>query len=194
MTHFDYFDAIPRFKYDLICADPPWRFETYSAKGKLKKSAELHYKTWTLDEISALPLADLASLNAALFLWATVPMLQEALAMMSGWGFTYKSNIAWGKYNHATGKVAFGTGYRIRNAHEHLLIGVRGNPKNTASERSLILSRVREHSRKPDEAAELMERWLPGARRIDLFGGRTTRPDWDSFGDQPGIFDSEEAA
>lgn len=192
--HYLNFDDIPRRNYSVICLDPPWKFLTYSEKGKLKKSAERHYKTWTLDEIAALPVADLATDDAALFLWGTAPMLPQALAMMATLGFTYKSNIAWGKYNAATRKIAFGTGYRIRNSHEHLLIGVRGNPKNTRTERSLILSRVREHSRKPDEAALLIERWLPGAARIDLFGGRTTRAGWCSFGNQPGIFDMKEAA
>jgi N6-adenosine-specific RNA methylase IME4 len=191
--HYLNFDDIPRGKYSLIACDPAWRFITYSEKGKLKKSAECHYPTMSLAEIAALPVSHLAAPDAALFLWATAPMLQEALAMMNAWGFVYKSNIAWVKTTKH-GKIAFGTGYRIRNSHEHLLIGVRGNPKNTKSERSAIISRVREHSRKPDEAAVLMERWLPGAARIDLFGGRTTRAEWDSWSDQPGIFDVKEAA
>jgi N6-adenosine-specific RNA methylase IME4 len=192
--HYLNFDDIPRGKYSLIAADPPWKFLTYSEKGKLKKSAERHYRTMTLEAIAALPVGDLAATDAVLFLWGTAPMLLQGLAMMETFGFTYKTNLVWGKLTKH-GKISFGTGYRIRNSHEHLLIGVRGNPKNTKSERSLILSMVREHSRKPDEAAALMERWLPGATRIDLFGGRTTRPGWDSFNnDQVGIFDVKEAA
>jgi N6-adenosine-specific RNA methylase IME4 len=191
--HYLNFDDIPRGVFSIISADPPWRFVTYSAKGKLKKSAELHYPTMTLDDIAALPVAEIAAPDCGLFLWATAPMLQEALAMMNAWGFTYKSHGVWGKLTRH-GKIAFGTGYRLRNSHEIWLVGVRGNPKNTKSERSLILSPVRAHSQKPDEAAELMERWLPDARRIDLFGGRTTRQSWDSYGDQPGIFDQDKVA
>lgn len=190
MTHYTNFDDIPRGAFDLICADCPWKFLTYSPKGKLKKSAELHYRTMDLDQIAELPVAELAAPDCALFLWATAPMLLEGLAMMGAWGFKYKSNLVWGKTTKH-GKVAFSTGYRIRNSHEHLLLGVRGNPKNTHGERSLILAKVRAHSQKPDEAAALMERWLPGARRIDLFGGRTTRPGWHSYGDQPGLFDEK---
>jgi N6-adenosine-specific RNA methylase IME4 len=190
--HYRHFDDIPRQAYTVISADPPWRFETYSAKGKLKKSAELHYPTLSLAEIAALPVSQLATPDAVLFLWGTAPMLLQAIAMMEAFGFTYKSNLVWVKTTKH-GKIAFGTGYRIRNSHEHLLIGVRGNPKNTKSERSAIISQLREHSRKPDEAAELMERWLPGATRIDLFGGRATRAGWDSFGNQPGLFDAEAA-
>lgn len=184
MTHYTDFSEIPRGCWDVICSDPPWKFATYSAKGKLKKSAELHYNTMDLDDIAALPVAELAAPDCALFLWATAPMLLEGLAMLGNWGFQYKSNLAWGKLTRH-GKVAFSTGYRLRGSHEHLLLGVRGNPKNTRSERSLILAKTREHSQKPDEAAALIERWLPGARRIELFS-RTARPGWSAFGDEIG--------
>ena len=190
--HYLNFDDIPRGAFSIISADPPWAFKTYSNKGK-EKSADRHYSCMSLDEIAALPVADIAAPDCALFLWATAPMLQEGLAMMNAWNFIYKSNIAWGKMTKH-GKIAYGLGFRIRNSHEHLLIGVRGNPKNTRTERSLILSPTREHSRKPDEAAVLIEKWLPDARRIDLFGGRTTRSGWCSFGDQPGMFDMKETA
>lgn len=190
MTHYANFDDIPRGEFSIISADPPWKFLTYSPKGKLKKSAELHYRTMDLDQIAELPVADLAAPDCALFLWATAPMLLEGLAMMGAWGFKYKTNLAWGKTTKH-GKISYGLGFRIRNSHEHILLGVRGNPKNTRTERSLIMAQVREHSRKPDEAATLIERWLPGARRIDLFGGRTTRPGWSSFGNQAGVFDEK---
>jgi hypothetical protein len=32
-----------------------------------------------------------------LFLWATVPMLPQALEVMEAWGFAYKSHFAWVK-------------------------------------------------------------------------------------------------
>jgi N6-adenosine-specific RNA methylase IME4 len=172
--------------FDLIVSDPPWRFLTYSEKGKLKKSAELHYQTMTLAEIKALPIATLAAPNCALKLWATVPMFQEALEVVRSWGFTYKSQGSWVKTTKHK-KLAFGTGYRLRNAHEIWIVATRGNPKNTRGERSVLMAGVRAHSQKPDEFYQMAERWMPGARRLDLFG-RELRPGWTVVGDEADKF------
>jgi N6-adenosine-specific RNA methylase IME4 len=183
------FDPLERGAFSCIVADPPWRFTTYSPKGKEKKSAERHYDTMTLDEIKALPVAELATPDAALFLWATAPMLREALDVMEAWGFQYKSHGIWGKVT-VRGRLAFGTGYRIRNSHEPWLIGTRGNPKNTKGERSLLMAPLREHSQKPDEFYAMVERWMPDARRADLFS-RTDRPSWSSWGRETGKLNSQ---
>ena len=180
------FTGLQRGGYDVIVADPAWRFQTYSAKGKLKKSAECHYATMTLEQIKALPVADLAAPDCALFLWATAPMLREAIEVMDAWGFEYKSHGIWGKVT-VRGRLAFGTGYRIRNSHEPWLIGTRGKPKNTKGERSLLMAPLRDHSRKPEEFYAMVERWMPNARRLDLFS-RTDRPTWSSWGNQTGLF------
>lgn len=187
---FTQFGEIPRGAYQIIVCDPPWRFETYSEKGKLKKSAELHYKTMTIDYIRDMPVQDLAAPDCALFLWTTAPMLPEAMDILEGWEFQYKSFGVWGKLTR-NGKIAFGTGYRLRNSHEPYLLAVRGNPKNTRGERSLLLEPVREHSRKPEGFYKMVERWLPDARRLDIFG-REARPGWDVFGDQIGKFDGNQ--
>ena len=52
---------------------------------------------------------------------------------------------------------------------------------NTVS--SLILSPRREHSRKPDEVYERIERMYPNARKLELFA-RNKREGWDSWGDE----------
>jgi N6-adenosine-specific RNA methylase IME4 len=181
------FEDIPQGAFSIIAADPPWRFATYSQKGKEKKSAELHYGTMTLEDIRALPVASLAAPDCALFLWTTAPMLAEGMRVMTEWGFQYKSFGVWGKTTRH-GKIAFGTGYRLRSACEPFLVGTRGNPKNTRGERSLIMAGVREHSQKPDEFYALVERWMPEARRLDLFS-RTRRSGWSAFGDEIGKFD-----
>lgn len=175
--------------YSLIAADPPWKFETYSAKGE-GKSPQRHYKCMTLADIQALPVGHLAAPDCALFLWATAPMLPEALDTMKAWGFAYKTHGIWVKTTKSGG-LAFGTGYRIRNCHEPFLIGVTGNPQNTKGERSVILSQIREHSRKPDDFYEMCERWLPDAQRAEIFG-RQSRPGWDVWGDEAEKFDNSE--
>ena len=73
--------------YEIIYADPPWR---YSAK-KVQGAAENHYPTMSIDELCALPVAELAAKDSALFMWATFPQLPEALRLIRAWGFTYKS-------------------------------------------------------------------------------------------------------
>lgn len=172
--------------FSVIVADPAWSFTTYSAKGH-GKSPQRHYSCMPLAEICALPVARLAAPDCALFLWATSPMLPQALEVMQAWGFRYVSSGVWVKTT-VNSKIHFGTGYRIRNSHEPFLIGVRGNPKNTRGERSALLARVRAHSQKPEEFYALAERWLPGARRLDMFS-RQTRPGWDAWGLEAGKFD-----
>ena len=83
-------------KYPIIYADPPWR---YAQKG-LQGAAEHHYPTMSINELCALPVAELAAPDSALFLWATFPQLPEALRLIEAWGFTYKSvAFVWLKKN-----------------------------------------------------------------------------------------------
>ena len=85
--------------YRAIYADPPWRFSTYSEKGK-GRSAEAHYDCMTLPEIKAMPVANWGASDAALFLWTTDPMLRHAMDVIESWGFTYKTvAFYWVKLN-----------------------------------------------------------------------------------------------
>lgn len=125
----------------------------------------------------------LAAQNSALMMWATFPMLPEALALMAAWGFTYKSGGAWGKQSSTGRKLAFGTGYIFRSAAELLLVGMRGEPKwLSKSERNLWLAPIREHSRKPDEIHAMVERMTPGPR-LELFA-RQQRSGWVAWGNE----------
>lgn len=183
-----FFSPLSRGVYSVLAADPPWTWSAWSNKG-LKKSAQRHYSCMSLEDIMAMPVAELAAPDAALFLWATAPMLPQALAVMGAWGFEYKSQAVWAKTT-TTGKLSFGTGYRFRGSHEIILLGVRGNPKNTKSERSVIMAPVREHSRKPDEFYAMVERWMPEANRVELFS-RQSRPGWAAFGNEADKFDNQ---
>jgi len=177
--------------YQLIMADPPWRFATYSAAGE-GRSPQAHYQTMRIDDIAALPVADLAAPDCLLWLWATAPMLDQQLDVLRAWGFRFKTSGVWGKTT-VNGKIAFGTGYVLRNAHEPFLIGTRGEPETSRDVRSLIMGEVREHSRKPEAAYIAAERLMPGARRCELFS-RASRPGWDTWGNEAGKFDKINAA
>nr|WP_049775394.1 MT-A70 family methyltransferase [Hyphomicrobium denitrificans] len=169
--------------YDFIMADPPWRFELYSEKGE-EKSAQAHYRTMTIGDIRALPVAGLAADDCLLWMWATAPMLDEQIGVLKAWGFEFKTSGVWVKTT-VNDKIAFGTGYVLRNAHEPFLIGTRGNPETARNVRSVVMGRVREHSQKPEEAYRAAEQMMPGARRVELFS-RTNRKGWDVWGDETG--------
>ena len=180
------FSDIPRLHYDLIMADAPWHFRQYSAKGYEKNPAK-KYAVMSSQEIADLPVADIAGKDCLLWMWATNPMLPSAIAVMQSWGFTFKTAGHWVKRTK-NDKLAFGTGYILRSAGEPFVIGAIGKPKTARNIRSVIEGRVREHSRKPDEAYRAAEALVPGAlNRIDLFS-REVREGWDSFGNEPEKF------
>lgn len=156
--------ALPAKRYGVILADPEWRFEAWSAETGMDRAADNHYPTSALDDILARPVADIAAEDCALFLWATAPMLPEALRVMAAWGFTYKTHIVWLKDR-------IGTGYWFRNQHELLLFGTRGNvPAPAAGEqwRSALAFDVGGHSAKPDWQYELIEAYFPSLPKIEL--------------------------
>lgn len=181
--------------YRVVYADPPWRFATYSAKGK-GRSADAHYDSMTLDEIKAMPVADWVAPDAVLLLWATDPLLPAALDVVRAWGFTYKTvGLYWAKLGKRASAEAFGPGdfftglgFWTRANPEPCLLATRGKPKRRAFDvPKLLIAPRREHSRKPDQAYERIERLLEGPY-LELFA-RASRPGWDAHGTEVGLFD-----
>lgn len=162
--------------FGVIYADPPWSFKTYSENG-MDRSADNHYPTMDLDAIKALPVP--AAKDCVLYLWATVPMLPEALEVMDAWGFTYKSQIVWVKDR-------IGTGYWTRNQHEVLLIGTKGDipaPAPGSQPSSVLSAPVSRHSAKPDAFAEMIEALFPTLPKVELFC-RAPRAGWSVYGNE----------
>lgn len=170
-------------KYGVIYADPPWSFETWSGEGK-DRAAENHYPTMTQAQIEALPVARLAADDCVLMMWAVMPQLPEALAVIKAWGFEYKTaGFVWGKTNKDGETPSTGMGYWTRANAELCLLATRGKPQRiNADVNQLILSPRMEHSRKPDEAAKRIERLVPGPY-IEMFA-RAPREGWDVWGNQ----------
>ena len=179
------FHGLSPHSYDLIMADPPWLFDLYSAEGE-GKSAQAHYKCMDLDQIKQMPVLDLASPNCLLWLWATNPMLPQALELISAWGFAFKTAGTWVKTTKH-GKIAFGPGYLLRCASEPFLIATRGSPKTAKNVRTVFHGLIREHSRKPEEGYREAEKLMPRANRLELFS-RTNRAGWTVWGDEAGKF------
>jgi N6-adenosine-specific RNA methylase IME4 len=171
--------ALPAKRYGVILADPEWRFEVWSRETGLDRSADNHYPTSDLAEIKARDVASIAAEDCVLFLWATAPMLPQALDVMSDWGFAYKTHIVWAKDRT-------GTGYWVRNRHELLLIGTRGEvpaPAMGTQALSLIFAPVGEHSQKPAAFHAIIESYFPSLPKIEL-NARAARSGWDRWGNE----------
>lgn len=172
-------DLRPFGGFNLIMADPPWRYDMRSEKGEAK-SPMAHYDCLSIEDIAQLPVSALAAPNCLLWLWGLNTMLPQALAVIEAWGFEYKTAGHWVKTT-VNGKLNFGTGYILRGAGEPFLIGTRGSPKTAKNVRSVVMGRIREHSRKPEEAFAEAEKLMPSARRIEVFS-RQRRAGWSNWG------------
>ena len=177
--------ALPTKQYGLLYADPEWRFDTWSEAGKDATSADNHYATSELETIKARPIAQIAAKDCVLLLWATSPMLPQALEVMAAWGFTYRSSLVWDK-------VRPGTGYWFMNQHELLLLGTRGKiPAPSKPLPSVITAKKGRHSVKPIEVYELLELYFPSLPKLEL-NARRARPGWDSWGFEAPIAEAAE--
>jgi N6-adenosine-specific RNA methylase IME4 len=166
-------------RYPIIYADPPWRYENPPI-GASNRSIENHYPTMTLEEICALPVAQLAADHALLYLWATAPKLAECLTVIEAWGFEYRTNLVWDK-------EVIGMGYHARNQHELLLVAKRGEiPPPIAGKQPASLYRERrgEHSAKPTYYYEMIERAYPEFGKVELFLRGEPRAGWAGWGNQ----------
>ncbi|WP_192242934.1 MT-A70 family methyltransferase [Mesorhizobium silamurunense] len=184
------FGNLRPFCADVIAIDCPWDFQLYSEAGA-EKSASAQYETMPLSEIMALPVGHLARGDCLLLMWACEWMpLADRQAVMTTWGFTYKTTIIWRKTTR-TGKVRMGPGYRSRTMHEPVHIGTIGNPHHKAFP-SIFDGIARQHSRKPEEFYRMVEKHSPKSTRLDLFS-RKTRPGWISWGKEATKFDDDES-
>lgn len=172
--------------YDIILADPPWSYDSWDANaGPQGRTAAKHYSVMSVEDIAAMPVRELANENCALFMWAVWPSLFRANEVIEGWGFTYRTVAwVWAKLNPSSIGFHTGLGYYTRANTEPCLLAVRGSmPPAVKDVSALIVSPVREHSRKPDEQYPKIERLYPDAKKVELFA-RRKRDGWDSWGNE----------
>lgn len=171
-------------KYQIIYADPPWRYYTYSKKG-LGRSAESHYPTMAVNEICSLPVREIADKDCALFLWVTIPCLKEGLSVLEAWGFSYKTvAFVWIKQNKKSESLFWGMGYWTRANAELCILATRGRPRRiSAGVHQVIISHIEEHSKKPMEARKRIEQLMGDVPRIELFA-RQRHTGWDAWGNE----------
>ena len=162
-------------EYDVIYADPPWR---YDFSETTSRDIENQYPTMAIDDIKAMKVPSAS--NAVLLLWATAPKLREALDVMSAWGFEYKTCAVWDK-------VKIGMGYWFRGQHEMLLIGTKGQyspPPPELRISSVYTEARREHSAKPKHYYDMIETMFPGRSYLELFARQRNNDKWEVWGNQ----------
>jgi N6-adenosine-specific RNA methylase IME4 len=171
--------------FPTVLADPPWRFQNRTGKMAPEHRRLARYETMTLADIETLPVADAVTDGAHLYLWVPNALLAEGLNVMTKWGFTYKTNLVWFKTRKDGGPDGRGVGFYFRNVTELVLFGVRGSRRTLEPGRrqvNLFTERKREHSRKPEQLYDIVERCSPGPY-LELFA-RHHRPGWHQWGDE----------
>ena len=171
--------------FGTILADPPWRFNNRTGRVAPEYRRRHRYGSLPFDEIVGLPVNDLSSEQGHLYLWVPNALLREGLEMMEHWGFEYKTNIVWHKIRKDGGPDGRGVGFYFRNVTELVLFGVRGAVRTSQAGRrqvNIMRTQKREHSRKPDELYDIIERCSPGPY-LELFA-RHSRKGWVQWGDE----------
>lgn len=171
-------------KYNVIYADPPWKYKTWTEGGG---TAEKHYPTMKLDDIIKMKdtIEKISDNNCILFLWVTFPCLLEGLKVMKEWGFTYKTcGFNWVKRNKKSNTFFFGMGYWTRANSELCLIGTKGTIKRKSNKVFQIVDTpIEEHSKKPNIVRDRIVELVGDIPRIELFA-RQTANNWDCWGNE----------
>ena len=171
-------ETLPVGRYRTILADPPWAFETWSDGGK-GRGPEGHYPTLSIEEIAALPVAELAAEDCVLFLWAQWATMPDARGVIEAWGFRYATTaFVWVKEgNH-------GMGYWTLHGSEPCLLATKGSPKRLNTDvKQVIHAPGGRHSAKPTETRQRIERLVAGPY-LELFHRGPAPRGWDAWGNE----------
>lgn len=174
-------------KYQIIYADPPWKYKENWGNGAVKH----HYETMNNKEILELPVANIADKDCHLYLWYTNSFVREAHQVCDAWGFKYKQTLTWVK-QYSNKNIEMGLGYYFRGATEHILFGVKGKlPRINKSLINVIETdgqavyeiNSRKHSEKPYKFKKLIVDHSGDLPRIELFARQKTQG-WDVWGNE----------
>jgi N6-adenosine-specific RNA methylase IME4 len=164
-------------KYQIIYADPPWKFIDRTPRESLSSSNQ--YSTMDMDELASLPIHKITANSSILFLWVPTSMMIPGIKVMESWGFSYKTKLYWVK------TVKLGTGYYFRNQLEELWVGVQHGVRAFHMPiRNYIEKTPTKHSVKPLEFIGVIDQVaekLNIKTKIELFA-RTCNDGWDCVG------------
>lgn len=182
--------------YSVIHADPPWRYD--DKLGNSPAWGAMKYPTMSVEELCALPVKEHAAKDCALLMWATWPLLPEALRVIEAWGFKYRTcAFVWVKQNPSADngwlirqdlKDALdgysGLGKWVNGNTEVCLLAKRGSPKRQAKNvKQLVIAPRSRHSAKPPEVRDRIVRLFGDVPRLEMFA-RSKTPGWDVWGNE----------
>lgn len=170
-------------RYQVIYADPPWSYRDKALAGN--RGAGCKYSLMTESELCDLPVASLAAADCALFMWVTMPKLDEAFPLLKAWGFDYKTvAFTWVKKNKVSDSWFWGMGRWTRANAELCLLATKGKPKRvSAGVSSVVATPIEAHSKKPDEVRDRIVTLMGDVPRVELFARQRTEG-WDVFGNE----------
>jgi len=166
-------------KFNIIYADPPWKYRQGKSMGtNFQGAADAQYSCMRPEDIALLPVSSIADDNCILFLWVTFPMLREGLEVIKAWGFEYKTiAFNWVKLNPIALTPFFGVGYYTKSNAEPCLLATRGQAHKLVinnSQSSIILVPRTKHSTKPNEAKERIDKLVGTIPKVELFAREQT--------------------
>ena len=186
------FPALPKKKFDIIYADPPWHYngklqfdksskslkEIDLSKNIFISSASFKYPTAKTSELKEMPIHEIAKDDCLLFMWTSNPHLAQAIELGETWGFEYKTvAFVWDKMMHNPGQ------YTLSNCELCLVFkhGKIPRPRGARNIRQLVRRPRRRHSEKPIEVRQAIEKMFPTQERIELFARRKAKG-WEAWG------------
>lgn len=180
--------ALPPGPFDVLLVDPPWHYNSRAENplSRFGRGVHRHYPTMRDEEIAALPVGGLADSRSTLFLWATWPKLPAAMRSIEAWGFEYVTvGFIWVKVNPNDSRPYHGTGFYSKANSEPCLLARRGRAMKPAVDdvSSVVVSPLREHSRKPEAVRTRIDRMYPTARKVELFA-RDAPDGWTVWGNE----------
>jgi len=167
--------------YSVIYADPPWDYGVYDTIEGSFCDPSVHYPLMSTAAIQALPVKECLGKDAALYLWVPSCLLEDGLAVLKSWGFSYVSSMVWCK--HSKGVLSQGP---TKTSHELLLIGKKGGSLHDNKKRlnSWVVADATAHSKKPEEFAQMLDAMYPGFPKLEMFARKSRGDLWSVFGNQ----------
>lgn len=157
--------------FSVVYADPPWDYMGEFAVG---------YPCMSVQEICDMPIHDITTEDAVLFMWCSSSLLAEGLQVMKAWGFTFKTSAVWDKN-------VMGQGAYFRQAHEVLMIGIKGQVPEVpygARPSSVLKFPRAEHSRKPVDLYQIIDDMYPELQKVELFCRGEPAAGWAGWGNE----------
>ncbi len=175
--------------YNIIYADPPWKFGSKMKAGRQQLGARAHYNEMPTKEICELPIWQIADEDCVLLMWTTDAHIPDAIKVMNAWGFKYKTvAFIWLKKEMSGKQVCYMGQWTMKNA-EIVLLGTKGKMTQHLKSRKVRqlveAKRNREkHSQKPQEIRDkIIEMFGNELPKVELFA-RQKVDGWDAWGNE----------